>query len=54
MTDRDRYHLRGKVHTLRIEFASVDPQTNDWASPRQVPVFTFDRNGRQEGRVRDK
>jgi YD repeat-containing protein len=53
MTDRERYHLHGPVHTLRIEFASIDPRTNDWAPPRQVPVFTFDRHGRQEGRVRD-
>ncbi|MGH9236676.1 MAG: hypothetical protein ACRD3G_01445 [Vicinamibacterales bacterium] len=54
MTDRERHHLHGPVSTLCLEWASINPETNDWEPAKQGPTFTFDRDGRQEGRVRDK
>src|SRR5688572_7320909 len=54
MTDRERHRLHGPVRGMRVEWASIDPQTGDWEPAKQGPAFTFDRDGRQEGRVRDE
>jgi hypothetical protein len=37
---------------MRVEWASIDPQTSDWEPAKHGPTFAFDRDGRQEGRVR--
>jgi hypothetical protein len=50
MTDRGRYHLRGLVQSVRLQFGSTDPLTSDWAPLKDGPTLTFDREGREEGR----
>jgi YD repeat-containing protein len=51
MTDRETSYLRGQVHTVQVEFAELDPQTNDWGPFKQQPPRVFDANGQLEGRV---
>jgi len=41
------------VRTVRVEFAEIDPRTNDWGPFKQQPARVFDENGQLEGRVRD-
>jgi YD repeat-containing protein len=53
MTDVERQRLHGPVHSVRTEWASIDPQTSEWEPFRDGPTLTYDRNGRQEGRRRD-
>src|SRR5687767_12985748 len=53
MTDLEDSHLRGQVRTVRIEFASIDPQTNDWGPFKQQPTRVYDVDGQLEGPVRD-
>ena len=54
MTDREASYLRGQVRTVRVEFAEIDSQTNDWGPFKQQPTRVFDENGQLEGRVRDE
>lgn len=54
MTDRDRHRLQGPVSSLRIEWTSIDRQTGNSEPAKQGPTFTFDHDGRQEGRVTDE
>src|SRR5690349_16844013 len=51
MTDRETSYLRGQVHTVQVEFAELDPQTNDWGPFKQQPPRVFDANGQLKGRV---
>lgn len=53
MTDLEDSHLRGRVHTVRIEYASIDPQTNDWGPFKQQPTRVYGADGQLEGPVRD-
>jgi hypothetical protein len=53
MTDREASYLRGQVRTIHLEFAEIDPQTNDWGPFKQQPNRVFDENGQLEGPVRD-
>ncbi len=53
MTDRDDAQLRGPVRSVHSEFASIDPQTNDWGPFRQGPTLVYDAEGQFEGRARD-
>ena len=50
MTDRDRYHLRGPVQSVRFEFAVFDAQAGEWEPIKSGPAVTFDREGQEEGR----
>jgi hypothetical protein len=50
MTDRERHRLQGPVRSLRVEWASIDPQTRDWEPPKQGPTFTsIAMDGRKDG-----
>ena len=53
MTDREAAHLRGPLHTVRVEFSEIDPQTNDWGPFKQPQTLVYDADGQLEGRVRD-
>jgi YD repeat-containing protein len=53
MTDREDAHLRGRVRTVRMEFATIDPQTNDWGPFTQRQTLAYDADGQLEARVRD-
>jgi YD repeat-containing protein len=46
VTDREKYGLRGAVHSLRHEFAELDFATEQWQPPRHYSVTVFLRDGR--------
>jgi len=52
MTDRDACQLRGPVHTVRFQYASINLETGDWEPAREGPTLTFDRDGWLDGRAR--
>ena len=45
MTDRDRRHLRGPVHTMRTETAEWDAATESWKPPEGYELITFRPDG---------
>ena len=53
MTDREDAHFRGPVQTVSTEYASIDPQTNDWGPFTQRTTLAYDMDGQLEGRVQD-
>src|SRR5687767_2648052 len=53
MNDREDAGFRGRVHTVRAEFASIDPQTNDWGPFKQHATLVYDEDGQLEERGRD-
>jgi YD repeat-containing protein len=46
VTDREKYGLRGDVHSLRQEFAELDFTTEGWLPARHSSVTVFLRDGR--------
>jgi len=49
MTDRDRRHLRGPVHTMRRETAEWDAATESWKDLEGYELFTFRADGNASG-----
>ncbi len=45
MSDRAKWKVRGRVRTLRAEFAEWDPRQEVWQAPRRVSSVTFHPNG---------
>lgn len=45
MTDREKYGLRGAVHSLREEFAELNFTTEQWLPPRHSCITAFLRDG---------
>jgi YD repeat-containing protein len=53
LTDREELNLRGPVRAVRLEFAELNPQTNDWGPFKQQATLLYGQDGQLEGRARD-
>ena len=53
MTDRERRHLRGPVHTMRTETAEWDAAAESWKPPHTVEFVTF-RPGGNAGQLESR
>ena len=46
MTERERRHLRGRVHTVRTDFASWESAAEEWTAPERSELLVFLSDGR--------